>query len=157
MTDPAAACPRDGAALAVSRSPDVKALLCEQCHGLWLPYSAVIRAIGHVPKPQVPQGRATSLKCPHDAAALSQVTHYGAEVDLCPDCSGVWLDRGEQEQIIELYRRSKPPAQAPMAVSGSNSDWAWDVVERVDWIELLLQPEILRFALNLFFDASDDR
>jgi Zn-finger nucleic acid-binding protein len=34
----------------------------------------------------------------------------GVEIDYCPECRGVWLDRGELDKIID---RSAPPA-APM-------------------------------------------
>jgi Zn-finger nucleic acid-binding protein len=32
----------------------------------------------------------------------------GIEIDYCPQCRGVWLDRGELDKIIE---RSAPPAR----------------------------------------------
>jgi hypothetical protein len=34
----------------------------------------------------------------------------GVEIDYCPECRGVWLDRGELDKIIE---RSAPAAAAP--------------------------------------------
>jgi Zn-finger nucleic acid-binding protein len=34
----------------------------------------------------------------------------GVEIDFCPDCRGVWLDRGELDKIIE---RAVPQAQSP--------------------------------------------
>jgi Zn-finger nucleic acid-binding protein len=33
----------------------------------------------------------------------------GIEIDYCPQCRGVWLDRGELDKIIE---RSEPPARS---------------------------------------------
>jgi len=33
----------------------------------------------------------------------------GVEIDYCPKCRGVWLDRGELEKIID--RSAEPPAQ----------------------------------------------
>jgi Zn-finger nucleic acid-binding protein len=35
----------------------------------------------------------------------------GIEIDYCPDCRGVWLDRGELEKIIE--RTASPDIQTP--------------------------------------------
>jgi Zn-finger nucleic acid-binding protein len=37
----------------------------------------------------------------------------GVEIDYCPNCRGVWLDRGELDKIIE--RSAPPPAPQPMA------------------------------------------
>jgi len=42
----------------------------------------------------------------------------GIEIDYCPQCRGVWLDRGELDKIIERSARelaSPVPAAAPMA------------------------------------------
>jgi Zn-finger nucleic acid-binding protein len=34
----------------------------------------------------------------------------GVEIDYCPKCRGVWLDRGELDKIIELSAFQRPPA-----------------------------------------------
>jgi hypothetical protein len=44
----------------------------------------------------------------------------GVEIDYCPDCRGVWLDRGELDKIIErssagsreIHRSGHPPAES---------------------------------------------
>lgn len=41
------------------------------------------------------------MKCPVDSATLQITNRDGIEVDYCPDCRGVWLDRGELDKIIE--------------------------------------------------------
>jgi Zn-finger nucleic acid-binding protein len=33
----------------------------------------------------------------------------GIEIDYCPDCRGVWLDRGELDKIIDRAEGQKPP------------------------------------------------
>lgn len=40
------------------------------------------------------------MRCPRDCAALVRADRSGVEVDYCPECRGVWLDRGELDQII---------------------------------------------------------
>lgn len=40
----------------------------------------------------------------------------GIEIDYCPQCRGVWLDRGELDKIIE---RSAPAAPAPAPVQSA--------------------------------------
>ncbi len=37
----------------------------------------------------------------------------GIEIDYCPECRGVWLDRGELDKIIERSMAQHAPAAAP--------------------------------------------
>ncbi len=37
----------------------------------------------------------------------------GIEIDYCPECRGVWLDRGELDKIIERSVGAPAPAPAP--------------------------------------------
>lgn len=48
------------------------------------------------------------MKCPNDNTTLVMTDRNGVEIDYCPECRGVWLDRGELDKIIE---RSAPPGQ----------------------------------------------
>lgn len=41
------------------------------------------------------------MRCPVDGETLVMVERYGVEIDYCPKCRGVWLDRGELDKIIE--------------------------------------------------------
>jgi uncharacterized protein len=41
------------------------------------------------------------MKCPVDGATLVMTERSGVEIDYCPQCRGVWLDRGELDKIIE--------------------------------------------------------
>ena len=41
------------------------------------------------------------MQCPTDGATLLMSERQGIEVDYCPTCRGVWLDRGELDKIIE--------------------------------------------------------
>lgn len=41
------------------------------------------------------------MKCPIDGATLVISDRSGVEIDYCPECRGVWLDRGELDKIIE--------------------------------------------------------
>jgi Zn-finger nucleic acid-binding protein len=38
--------------------------------------------------------------CPRDGAQLVEVERDGVTIDACPKCRGIWLDRGELEQLI---------------------------------------------------------
>lgn len=41
------------------------------------------------------------MLCPNDNATLVISERSGVEIDYCPECRGVWLDRGELDKIIE--------------------------------------------------------
>ena len=41
------------------------------------------------------------MKCPNDQAVLVMSERHGIEIDYCPECRGVWLDRGELDKIID--------------------------------------------------------
>jgi len=41
------------------------------------------------------------MKCPIDDETLVMTERHGVEIDYCPRCRGVWLDRGELDKIID--------------------------------------------------------
>lgn len=41
------------------------------------------------------------MNCPHCNVTLVMSEKSGIEIDYCPQCRGVWLDRGELDKIIE--------------------------------------------------------
>ena len=45
------------------------------------------------------------MKCPIDDVDLALSDRQGIEIDYCPKCRGVWLDRGELDKIIERAER----------------------------------------------------
>ncbi len=55
------------------------------------------------------------MKCPTDQATLVMSERSGVEIDYCPECRGVWLDRGELDKIIDRVAAETPPAPAPAA------------------------------------------
>ncbi|MBP9952176.1 MAG: zf-TFIIB domain-containing protein [Cypionkella sp.] len=50
------------------------------------------------------------MRCPIDGETLVMADRNGVEIDYCPKCRGVWLDRGELDKIIE--RAAAPVANA---------------------------------------------
>ena len=58
------------------------------------------------------------MNCPTcKDADLVMTDRQGIEIDYCPKCRGVWLDRGELDKIIE---RSQAPARS---VGRDDDDW----------------------------------
>ncbi|MFZ9035967.1 MAG: zf-TFIIB domain-containing protein [Francisellaceae bacterium] len=52
------------------------------------------------------------MNCPVcKTVALVMSERVGVEIDYCPDCRGVWLDRGELDKIIEKQSLSQPAAE----------------------------------------------
>jgi Zn-finger nucleic acid-binding protein len=45
--------------------------------------------------------RILSVQCPVCDVTLQIAERQGIEIDYCPQCRGVWLDRGELDKIIE--------------------------------------------------------
>jgi Zn-finger nucleic acid-binding protein len=50
------------------------------------------------------------MRCPVDNETLVMTERNGVEIDYCPKCRGVWLDRGELDKILE---RAGGPTIAP--------------------------------------------
>ena len=58
------------------------------------------------------------MQCPNDGAVLVMSERSGIEIDYCPTCRGVWLDRGELDKIIDRAAQefaSPSAATAPPA------------------------------------------
>jgi Zn-finger nucleic acid-binding protein len=55
------------------------------------------------------------MKCPADGAELVMTERSGVEIDYCPQCRGVWLDRGELDKIIDRNAEAAAPARAAPA------------------------------------------
>lgn len=49
------------------------------------------------------------MKCPIDAVDLVMSERQGVEIDYCPTCRGVWLDRGELDKILDRAADAAPP------------------------------------------------
>ncbi|HKK31783.1 MAG TPA: zf-TFIIB domain-containing protein [Alphaproteobacteria bacterium] len=61
------------------------------------------------------------MKCPIDEETLVMTERNGVEIDYCPKCRGVWLDRGELDKIIERSATVQEPA--PSRSTDSRSDY----------------------------------
>lgn len=57
------------------------------------------------------------MKCPIDGTELVMSERQGVEIDYCPKCRGVWLDRGELDKIIERSEGASARPSAPVSPS----------------------------------------
>ncbi|MGI8943589.1 MAG: zf-TFIIB domain-containing protein [Qipengyuania sp.] len=58
------------------------------------------------------EAEVSAMQCPVCRVPLSMSDRQGIEIDYCPQCRGVWLDRGELDKIIE---RSAPQTRGQAA------------------------------------------
>jgi Zn-finger nucleic acid-binding protein len=56
---------------------------------------------------------AVGMPCPVCKIPLVMSDRQGVEIDYCPQCRGVWLDRGELDKIIERSAQETAPVSSP--------------------------------------------
>jgi Zn-finger nucleic acid-binding protein len=44
------------------------------------------------------------LLCPNCGVGMREVERRGVVLDVCPQCGGVWLDKGELEKLLSQAR-----------------------------------------------------
>lgn len=71
------------------------------------------------------------MKCPHcPDVTLLMNERQGVEIDYCPQCRGVWLDRGELDTLIERSASAAAPqAVASQAVASQQRPAQSDFVD----------------------------
>jgi uncharacterized protein len=62
------------------------------------------------------------MKCPLDQTTLTIADRQGIEIDFCPTCRGVWLDRGELDKLIERANVYQQPSSTPRYEERSNNE-----------------------------------
>ncbi len=65
------------------------------------------------------------MKCPVDEETLLLTERMGVEIDYCPRCRGVWLDRGELDKLIN--REAERYESEPL---GRDREPDWDADHR---------------------------
>lgn len=55
------------------------------------------------------------MKCPHCTdSTLVMTERQGVEIDYCPSCRGIWLDRGELDKLLDKAGATSAPASTPL-------------------------------------------
>jgi Zn-finger nucleic acid-binding protein len=62
------------------------------------------------------------MKCPNDQTTLLISERQGIEIDYCPECRGVWLDRGELDKLIEKNTTSLGTSRPYDSESNKSND-----------------------------------
>ena len=68
------------------------------------------------------RGGRGSMRCPVCDASLSMSERQGIEIDFCPECRGVWLDRGELDKIVERSGAEMAPSPREPDPRGYDDD-----------------------------------
>jgi uncharacterized protein len=72
--------------------------------------------------------------CPLDGVPLMEMVKNGVTIDVCPECKGVWLDRGELDKLIsvaiEMEREYNAPRQPESRVQPPQPQYASTGYER---------------------------
>ncbi|WP_166846024.1 zf-TFIIB domain-containing protein [Isoptericola sp. BMS4] len=74
------------------------------------------------------------MQCPHDQTVLVMTERKGVEIDYCPRCRGVWLDRGELDKIIDRSLEAEIATEAlgPLRPAPASSPARYEDDRRVD-------------------------
>lgn len=48
------------------------------------------------------------MKCPNCNETLLMTERHSVEIDYCPNCRGVWLDKGELDKLLQFASAQKP-------------------------------------------------
>jgi Zn-finger nucleic acid-binding protein len=109
---------------------DVEVDLCPKCGGIWLDKGEITRLaamaddtladlrgalLGHQGPPPVPAD--TKTPCPACDGMLKEVVLGPVVVEYCPQCHGIFLDRGELDQAVTAVRDKGAGARQVLAVA----------------------------------------
>lgn len=76
------------------------------------------------------------MRCPVDDIPMLLSERHGVEIDYCPTCRGVWLDRGELDKILDFAgaepRSSRRARNGSMPTPPFGYDDDWDDDDRDD-------------------------
>lgn len=89
------------------------------------------------------------MKCPHcPTTTLVMSDRQGIEIDYCPDCRGVWLDRGELDKLIERANNetSRPSTDAIRRDRRDDSD----EIERLHYSKLPKKKKMSSLLGDIF-------
>lgn len=66
------------------------------------------------------------MNCPHCNSKLVITERQSIEIDYCPDCRGVWLDRGELDKIIERTAKASEQTRESSRFDDDDDDYRRD-------------------------------
>jgi Zn-finger nucleic acid-binding protein len=119
-------CPRDRHHLVERSFGSKSAWLCNVCDGAFTNLGQIDVGARKTLIPR--ESWDVPIRCPIDNAVMELFRYKSMSVDICPACSGIWLD-GEEIEKITAVARSRSGTTA--------SDWVDEVVDNADLGSLL--------------------
>jgi Zn-finger nucleic acid-binding protein len=131
-------CPKCEGEFSTRYVKDVKVEECKQCHGVWFDATELEEATKEVDQDlrwmdfdlwknqdSIDVSRGT-LMCPRCNIPMAMVKYGPTEVqvDTCTNCHGIWLDKGEFEEIISALEDE---------LSSMSEDEYWDAAMKEAW------------------------
>ena len=106
-------CPRDGTEMGYQGFWKYPRHSCGQCGGVFVNEKDLAYNLGHEPhvsfatvaEVKLDNLADSGLACPADGTVLKVVRFADNEVDACPACRSIWLDKGEYEKIVAKVER----------------------------------------------------
>lgn len=87
---------------------------CTKCKGLWFDVGEISQFLQseqlkenflEPAEPDAIINDSGARKCPRCLKVMKQPVVGGVRVDICDACSGVWLDHGELNTLVDLYQK----------------------------------------------------
>ncbi|MFW3145740.1 MAG: zf-TFIIB domain-containing protein [Thermoplasmatota archaeon] len=122
-------CPRCGVELYIVERGGEKLDICRDCGGIFFDPTELDDVMGAGSPVELLVRITDSLKgenlsCPDCRMAMTTKEVYGVYLDFCPDCQGIWLDRGETEKVWEMDERMKHPFNMQEEEIDSSKFWS---------------------------------
>lgn len=108
-------CPVDQAELSILPKVPGLAESCEVCGGLWVERASLRQLGAALPAGSLDAQPVEPRRCSRCEVPMGRLRLPGVEVDVCPDCQGVWLDAGELATLKSLRRSAATGAGQPTA------------------------------------------
>lgn len=91
------------------------------------------------------------MKCPHcPTTTLVMTDRQGIEIDYCPDCRGVWLDRGELDKLIERASNNNPSSGGTPPRTSRRDDDDSDEIQRLKYAKDPKKKKMSGFLGDIF-------
>ena len=121
-------CPKCNAELQARKDRDVDVQACPRCNGMWLTPAELDQLENEAFSDEANKGSLcvtsndTAFKCPVCSAPLKEFDYrfFDLQLEFCPD-HGFWLDKDEDNQVLELMRGEETRVERKF---GTEASWS---------------------------------
>ena len=121
--------------------------VCPRCHGTWLDRGELNKLTSDAALESMIRDFATAsrnpLACVRDGGPMRRRVLQDVEVDVCGSCGGVWVDKGELDEVEEAAQaiRAEGGRARPMIAGMNSRDYALLTWVAPDTLERLRREE----------------